>query len=106
MCSGFESRKGLDFLSSHAGSCCAGWMTSCLVGLNSLVHVQLYETSLVQLLPQAHFHTQVVVDEEAHWVVAGVVVVVRVVLIVRGHEAVCAHLQSTKETQKQKSDDI
>lgn len=40
--------------------------TSCLIDLHSLVHVQPYELRLVQLLPQSHFHPQVVVDEEAH----------------------------------------
>lgn len=57
------------------------------------MHVQPDEARLVQLLPQTHFHPQVVVDVEAHLMVAGVVVVVRVVLIVRGHEAVRVHLQ-------------
>lgn len=76
-------------------------MTSSLVDLNSLVHVELYEPRLVQLLPQSHFHTQVVVDEEAHRVVASVVVVVRVVLIVRGHEAVCAHLVTSVQRSQQ-----
>lgn len=56
------------------------------------MHVEPHEAGLVQLLPQIHLHPQVVVDEEAHLMVAAVVVVVRVVLIVGGHEAVRAHL--------------
>lgn len=71
----------------------ADMMMSFLVDVNSLVHVESYEARLVQLLPQSHFHAQVVVDVEAHRVVGAVVVVVRVVLIVWGHEAVRAHLQ-------------
>lgn len=71
----------------------ADMMMSFLVDVNSLVHVESYEARLVQLLPQIHFHAQVVVGVEAHRVVGVVVVVVRVVLIVWGHEAVRAHLQ-------------
>lgn len=76
---------------------CADGMMSFLVDLNSLVHVQPYEARLVQLLPQSHLHPQVVVDEEAHRMVAAVVVVVRVVLIVWGHEAVRAHLHQQRK---------
>lgn len=68
-----------------------GWM-SFLVTLNSLACVQPYEARLVQPLPQNHFHPQVVVDKEAHGMVAPVIVVVGVFLIIRGHEAVRAHL--------------
>ncbi len=55
----------------------------------------------MQLLPQSHFHAQVVVDVEAHWVIVAVVVVVRVVLIVRGHEAVCIHLHQQRKHKSQ-----
>lgn len=75
---------------------CADHVTSFLDDLNSLVHVQSYEAGLVQLLPQRHLHPQVMVDVEAHRVVGAVVVVVRVVLIVWGHEAVCAHLHQQR----------
>lgn len=65
------------------------------------MHVQSYEARLVQLLPQSHFHTQVVVDEEAHWMIAVVVVVVRVVVIVWGHEAVRTHLHQQRKHKSQ-----
>lgn len=60
----------------------------------------------MQLLPQSHLHPQVVVDEEAHRMVGVVVVVVRVVLVVWGHEAVCAHLhqQRRHKSRRQSSD--
>lgn len=76
-------------------------MMSFLVDVNSLVHVESYEARLVQLLPQSHFHAQVVVDVEAHRVVGAVVVVVRVVLIVWGHEAVRAHLVTGVQRSQQ-----
>lgn len=58
----------------------------------SLARVQSDEACLVQPLPQSHFHLEVMVDVEDHWVVVPVVVVVRVLLVVWGHEAVDAHL--------------
>lgn len=58
----------------------------------SLAHVEADEARLVQPLPQSHLHLEVVVDVEHHRMVALVVVVVRVLLVVWGHEAVCAHL--------------
>lgn len=64
-----------------------------LLDLDSPVPVEPYEAFLVQLLPQRHLHPQVVVDEEAHRAVAFVVVVVRVLPVVRRHEAVRAHLR-------------
>lgn len=56
----------------------------------------------MQLLPQVHLHAQVMVDKEAHWVVAAVKVVVRVVTVVGGHEAIGAHLHhKTKKNYSQ-----
>lgn len=48
----------------------------------------------MQLLPQIHLHTQVVVGEEAHRVIVFVVIVVRVFLVVWCHEAVRTYLES------------
>lgn len=77
-----------------------------VTSFNSLVHVESYEAGLVQLLPQSHLQPQVVVDVEAHRVVGAVVVVVRVVLIVWGHEAICAHLHQQRRNKscRQSSD--
>lgn len=58
-----------------------------------VAHVEPYQACFVQLLPQIHLHPKVVVGVEGHWPVGGVKVVVRVVLVVGGHEAVRAHLQ-------------
>lgn len=59
----------------------------------SLAHVQSDEARLVQPLPQSHLHLEVMVDVEDHWMVVPVVVVVRVLHVVWGHEAIHAHLQ-------------
>lgn len=87
-----QRRQGRD---PAGNSSCADRMT------RSLVHVESYEARLVQLLPQGHLHMQVVVDEEAHWVVVVVVVVVRVVLIVWCHEAIRAHLVAGVQSSQQ-----
>lgn len=66
--------------------------------LASLAHVELDEACLVQPLPQSLFHLEVMVDVEDHWVVVLVVVVVRVLHVVWGHEAVHAHLRHNTHT--------
>lgn len=56
----------------------------------------------MQPLPQVHLHAQVMVDIEAHRVVFAVKVVVRVVIVVGGHEAIGAHLHhKTKKLQSE-----
>lgn len=69
--------------------------------LKSPAHVQSDEACLVQPLPQSHFQPEVMVDIEADWMVVVVVVVVRVLYVVWGHEAVCAHLQQHTHTQRE-----
>lgn len=63
-----------------------------LVGVFLLPHVKFNESRFVQPLPHRHLHTHVMVDEEGHLVIVFIVVVVRVVSVVRRHEAVCADL--------------
>lgn len=75
--------------------------------LSSLVQVESYEAGLVQPLPQTQLHAQVVVGEETHPVVHFVVVVVRILLIVGGHEAVGAHLhRQTDRRHKRHSETL
>lgn len=66
----------------------------------SLAHVEADEACLVQPLPQSHLHLEVMVDVEHHRMVVLVVVMVRVLPVVWGHEAVRAHLdQPNTHTQ-------
>lgn len=53
----------------------------------------------MQLLPQVHLHAQVVVGIEDHRVEASVKVMVRVVLVVGGHEAIGTHLRHKSRKQ-------
>lgn len=58
-----------------------------------MAHVEIYQARFVQLLPQFHLQPKVMVGKEGYWMVLGVKVVIRVVPVVRGHEAICIHLQ-------------
>lgn len=73
------------------------WRRDAFPGLDLVAHVEPYEARLVQLLPQIHLHVQVVVGVKAHRLIASVVIMVRVALVVRGHEAVRADLQKVKK---------
>lgn len=72
-----------------------------LVDLCLRAHVELDESRLVQLLPQLHLQPKVVVEVEAHLVICAVEVVVRVVHVVGGHEAVRAHLVAGVHSSQQ-----
>lgn len=51
----------------------------------------------MQPLPQVHLHAHVVVDVEDDRVEALVVVMVRIALVVWGHEAIGAHLRHERK---------
>lgn len=82
----------MDSYSALAPLCGGGNMQT----RRSLPHVEIDEASLVQLLPHLQLQLHVVVDVEDQAMEALVVVVVRVVLIIGGDEAIRIHLEAQR----------
>lgn len=55
-------------------------------------HEEIDQTGIMQLLPQPHFHSHVMIGIEMHFMALFVVVVVWIHTVVRGHEPVSINL--------------